>query len=99
MDAGALEGVEIIDGGTAIAASAGDNHGTGARSFLAAEGQQEPAMVAAVRTLQRDHFIRNSHGGGVFLDLVITPSHQCHAADAGGKAKIVLDPRRCTSLA
>jgi hypothetical protein len=42
MDAGALEGVEIIDGGTVIADSAGDNHGTGARWFLSPEGRNRP---------------------------------------------------------
>ena len=56
-------------------------------------------MVAVGRTLQRDHFIRDSHGGAEFLDLAMSPSHQCHAADAGRKAEIVLDPRRCASLA
>ena len=96
MDTGALEVREARDVEPAIPGAGGDHHGSGASLLAAAEVELEGLAGRVGR--QADRLVGNGHLHPELLGLVVGARHQGHAADAGGKAQIVLDARRGARL-
>jgi hypothetical protein len=99
-DAGAFEGREVGDIRPAIAGPGGDHHG--ARLHPTAIRELDPPRIAglpfAAAAIEPRHLERDGELGAELVRLVERASGQRHARDAGGKAEIVLDPRRGAGL-
>ena len=96
MRAGRLERLEVLDRQLAIARAAGDDHRSGAGALAIRQRQLEKP---GLRRFECIDLGRDDHLGAELLRLIVGAAHQGHAADAGRKSEIVLDPCRGAGLA
>ena len=88
--------VQVGDGEAAVARAAGDDHRAGAHGLAVGQVDAEARPVPLAR---RAGLVGDGHLDAELQRLVVGRRHQRHAGDAGGKAEIVLDPRRGAGLA
>src|SRR4029077_2257286 len=98
MNARAFIGVEILDREAPIVDAACDHDGPSTDAFATGELQNKTRGLI-VKRLETDHLVGYCGLDPELRRLVISARHQRHSTDAGRKAEVILDARRCAGLA